>query len=138
MADLSITPGSVLPGTNNTSRAEYNFAATVTAGQVVYLNASNLWALADMNAGLGTGVNDVIGIALNGGSVGQPAKVDVLDLNGITIGATVVNGTSYYLSDTAGGISNTLPTTNDYPVFLGLGSGTTKIVLNPTRTGVII
>jgi len=91
-----------------------------------------------MNGGLGTATTSVIGVALNGGSINQPAQVDTLDLTGMTIGATVANGTSYYLSDTAGGVSPVVPTTGDYPVFLGLGSGTTLLVLNPTRTGVII
>lgn len=141
MADISITPASVLvSGTTATINRSYNFGATITAGQVVYLDtATSTWKLADQNlAAAGNGLSDTRGIALCGGSSGQPAAVCTLDTAGITIGATVVNGASYYLSDTAGGITATLPTTGDYPVFLGLGIGTTKIGFNPTATGVIV
>ena len=137
MADITITAANVIASSNAVIRREYPFGATVTAGQVVYLNGSNQWALADMNAPLGTKTTDLRGIALNGGSSGQPAAVVTLD-PALVIGAAVTNGTSYYLSDNAGGISATAPTTGDQPVFLGLGSGTTLLVLNPTATGVTI
>lgn len=139
MADIAITAANVAISSVSaaTVRKEYTYAATVTAGQVVYLNASNQWALADANAPLGTGATTLRGISLNGGAVGQPAAVCTAD-PAFVCGGTIVNGTSYYLSQTPGGITATLPTTGDQPVFLGLGSSTTVLVLNPTATGVTI
>lgn len=138
MADIAITAASVAVSSQAVIRKEYSFAVTVTQGQVVYLNSNSQWALCDTDASAnGNGLTDLRGIALNSGSVGQPASVCTFD-PAFTLGGTVVNGTPYYLSPTAGGITATTPTTANYPVFLGIATGTTKLVLNPTATGVII
>lgn len=138
MADISITAANVLASSGATIRREYLAGATITAGQVVYLNSSNQWVLADSNAGAtGNGVNDLRGIALNGASSGQPLSVVTND-PAFTTGGTMVNGATYYTGNTAGAISNTVPTTGDYPTVLGLGISTTKINLQPFASGVVI
>lgn len=137
MADIAVTAASVAVSSQAVIRKEYNFGATITAGQTVYLNSSNQWVLLSDSVSTGSGLNDLRGIAINGGSLGQPASVCIFD-PGFTVGATVVNGTPYYASPTAGGITATTPTTAGYPTFLGLGTGTTKIVFNPVSTGVVI
>jgi len=101
MTDLSITPANVLRGAN--SRAENGiFGATVTQGQVVYRDpADGRFKLADTDGAADARVP--YGIALNAGAAGQPATV--LRSGEIAIGATLVPGTTYYLSPTPGGIA---------------------------------
>ena len=138
MADVSVTAASVAFSTQAVIRREYTFGETVTVGQVVYLNSSNQWMKTDSNAGTsGNLLTDLRGIAVAAGNLNQPAAVCTSD-PGFTVGGTIVNGTSYYTSNTAGAISNTVPTTGDYPTFLGLAKSTTVLNLNPIATGVVI
>lgn len=96
MADLTITAASVVAGSNAT-RDTGIAGETITAGKAVFLNAAtNRWMLSDNN---GTGTREVKGIALNGASANQPLAV--LKDGDITIGATLVAGTDYWLSATA-------------------------------------
>jgi len=99
MADISVTPSTVIAGSNATR--DIGIAGeTIVAGKAVFLNAStNRWMLSDNN---GTGTRQVSGIALNGASANQP--VSVIKYGDLTIGATLVAGTDYWLSATAGGI----------------------------------
>lgn len=108
MADLSITPTSVLPGTTPVANYQGKFilGETVTAGMPVYLDtvvrkyfkAINTIA-ANTN---GVFTYGVAGIALSGGAVGQPFHLQTSGQ--IMIGATVTAATEYYLSANAGGI----------------------------------
>lgn len=101
MADLVITAASVLAGAGATIERGTS-GATVTAGQAVYKAASDSkFKLADSNSATAE-VKEPYGIALNGASDGQP--LSVMTLGDITIGATLVPGTAYYLSETPGGI----------------------------------
>ncbi len=138
MADIVITAASVLASSTAIIERNYLFAATVTQGQVVYLNSSSQWALADSNAQLGTAITSKIGIALNGGAVGQPADVVTKD-TAFTPGGTVSNGLAVYLSNTPGGITFAdIPTTGAYPVVLGIAKSATTMNFNPTASGAII
>ncbi|MDX0315904.1 hypothetical protein GOC54_33815 [Sinorhizobium meliloti] len=99
MADLSINSALVVAGTNST-RDTGTAGETITAGQPIYLDATtNKWMKSDNN---GTGTRTVHGISLNGASLNQP--VSIHKSGDITIGATLVAGTDYWLSGTAGGI----------------------------------
>ena len=101
MADISITPANVVAGDD--AVVVHGIAgATITAGQAVYLaSASNKWMLADADSATAE-ARRAGGIALNGASLNQPIAVQ--KQGDITIGATVVAGTAYYLSDEPGGI----------------------------------
>lgn len=99
MADLSINSALVVGGTNST-RDTGTAGEAITAGQSIYLDATtNKWMISDNN---GTGTRTVHGISLNGASLNQP--VSIHKSGDITIGATLVAGTDYWLSGTAGGI----------------------------------
>ncbi|MDX0065902.1 hypothetical protein GOB13_23400 [Sinorhizobium meliloti] len=99
MADLSINSALVVGGTNST-RDTGTAGEAITAGQSIYLDATtNKWMISDNN---GTGTRTVHGISLNGASLNQP--VSIHKSGDITIGATLVVGTDYWLSGTAGGI----------------------------------
>jgi len=99
VVDITVTPSAVVAGSNAT-RDTGIAGETITAGKAVFLNAAtNRWMLSDNN---GTGTREVKGIALNGASANQPLAI--LKDGDITIGATLVAGTDYWLSATAGGI----------------------------------
>lgn len=138
MADISITAANVVASSSATILRNYNFGATVTAGQAVYLTTSNTWALIDSNAAVtGNELATVKGIALGGGASGQPAAVCIKDTD-FTPGGTLTNGTAVYSSVTAGGITHDVPTTGAYPTVLGIAKSTTKLNLNPTASGAVI
>lgn len=139
MADISITAASVLASASATKEFRYNFGATVTAGQAVYLDAATLtWKPQDANVGTTGNERDTVrGIALNGGASGQPAVVCTKDPD-FTPGGTLTPGLAVYVSNTAGGVTHDVPTTGAYPTSLGVASSAAKMNLNPTATGVLI
>lgn len=127
MAAIAITAASVIASAAATIRVEFSFAATVTAGQLVYLNAASQWALVDSDGNLGCGINDLRGIALNGGAINQPAQVCVADPD-FTPGGTLSNGLAIYNFTTPGAITFAdIPTTTAYPVVVGIAKSTTKM-----------
>lgn len=100
MADLTITAGNVLPGASALSDQGLAGEA-ITAGQVVYRDATGAYFKADADAGTAL-ARTGRGIALNGASAGQPLTIQ--KSGEITIGAALTPGTTYYLSNTPGGI----------------------------------
>ncbi len=134
MADLSITTANVVAGSNAT-RDIGTAGATITAGQAVFLDsATNKWALSDNN---GTGTRQVKGIALNSASLNQP--LSVLKDGDVTIGATLVPGTAYYLSATPGGICQVadLATGMD-SVLIGLAKSASVLAVDIQDSGVTL
>jgi hypothetical protein len=138
MAAIAITAANVLASASAIVERGYNFGAAVTQGQVVYLNTSNQWVLADADTTSGTALTAKVGIALNGGSSGQPASVCLSDTD-FTLGGTMTNGKTQYLFTTPGAISEAdIPTTAGYPVILGVAKSTTKMNFRPLASGVVI
>lgn len=132
-ADLTITAGSVT--TTSTQLRDVTAGATITAGQVVYLDASasDVAKLADNDASATTNV--VAGIALHGASSGQPLRI--ITGGTITIGATVAVGTIYVLSSTAGAICPAADlASGDYTSIIGVATSTTVITLSIKNSGV--
>lgn len=101
MTDLVITAANVL---QQGGAAVQNGTAgvAVTAGQTLYKEAaSQTWKLADSNSAT-VEAKTAGGIALNPAAAGQPVAVQTS--GPIVIGGTLVAGSSYYLSETPGGI----------------------------------
>lgn len=136
MADISITAANVLAGTNST-RKHGTSGATITAGQVVYLeDSSNTWKLADNNSATDA-VRTAQGIALNGASSGQP--ITVLTGGDITIGGTLTAGVAYYLSDTPGGICPVADVgSGEYTCLLGMATSTSVLSVAIKYSGVAL
>jgi hypothetical protein len=136
MADIVITPASVLAGSN---AAVVHGAAgeAITAGQVVYQNSTTKkWMLAD-NDSATAAVRQAQGIALNGASDSQPIAVQ--KSGDITIGGTLTAGVSYYLSATPGGMAPYADIlAGDYVVLLGMSKSTTVLALDISYTGVAL
>ena len=136
MADLSITSASVVASGDSSQRTKLA-NATITAGQVVYLDsATDKVGLADSNSATAA-IRAVYGIALNGGAVNQPIVVHIG--GSITIGATMTAGVAYYLSDTPGGICPVADLgAGEYPTVLGLATSTTVLAFDPQAAGVAL
>ena len=137
MADLSITAANVVQSTGARVNNQYVAGETVTAGQVVYLKASDSrWWKAQCDgtaAESGYGVSR--GIAMHAASAGQPLAVQ--ESGAITIGATVTVGLEYYLSATAGGICPIADlTTGNYLTIIGYATSASVVTLMMTATGV--
>lgn len=127
MTDLAITASNVVA--DSKARVLYGSCGeTITAGQAVYIAAATKkWMRADSNSPEAE-VRKAIGIALNGGSINQPIRV--LQRGKITLGATLVPGSAYYLSDNPGGICGAADVVaGDYICQLGLASSATVLNL---------
>ena len=139
MADLSVTAASVVASANAVKLNQYNAGATITAGQVVYLDANSKWQLMDANASAtGNDPANTRGIALGGGANNQPITVAIKD-SWFTPGATLTNSVAYYASPNAGAIAPVADiTTGNYATVLGVARSTTILNLNPTAAGVAV
>lgn len=136
MADLTITAANVVAGSS--AKIEHGTAgATITAGQVVYEDAAtNKCGLADSNSAT-AGVRAVAGIALNGAANNQPLAIH--KRGPITIGATLTVGTTYYASETPGGIEPGADlASGEYPTVLGIAISTTVLDVQLQAAGVAI
>jgi hypothetical protein len=134
MADVTITAASVLQV--NGIADQYLAGETLTQGQPFYvLAADNKAYKADNNAAAAAAA--VKGIALNCASAGQPVRGQ---RNGqITIGGTLVKGTIYVLSATAGGIAPAADLASGNRVsILGVASSTTVLDLSLVNTGIAL
>lgn len=137
-SDLSITAANVVSGTTPTPQFENGTAgATITAGQVVYKDATtNTYKLAD-NDGASAALASVAGIALHGASSGQPLKVQTA--GGINVGATLTVGEIYVLSATPGGIAPKADlATGKRVTVLGVATTTSNLMLKSIVSGVAV
>lgn len=134
MAALTITATSVAAISCVTTQG--TAGATITAGQVLYLDAATgTYKLADADGAAALRVP--VGIALNGAASGQP--VLVATSGSITIGATLTGGIAYYLSPTAGGISPVADIiTGCYPTILGIATSATVLQLQILQSGFLL
>lgn len=136
MTDIVITAANVIAG-SNASVVQGTLGATVTAGQVLYKDDTDShWKLADSNSAT-VAARTPQGIALNGGSAGQPVRVH---LSGdVTIGAALTAGVAYYLSDTPGGICPVADVgTGEYSSIIGIAASTSVLKVNITSSGVAL
>jgi hypothetical protein len=126
MVDLTITPANVLPSGTGQFTQSGTAGETIAAGKAVYFsNTTKKWMLADSNS-VTVEARKAIGIALNGASLDQP--VDILISGAIVIGATLVAGTSYFLSDTPGGICPLADVgSGEYVCLIGIAASTTVL-----------
>lgn len=123
MSDISITAANVLKGgSSSIFRGTIGAGVTVTQGKAITVQANGTIALADSN---GTApLNSVAGIALTGGSPGQPVDYAQTD-PAFTSGGTLTSGDTIYLSDTPGGLTN---------AYADIASGSTVIIIGLVNT----
>jgi len=141
MADTPITVSAAGVVKGSGAQTEAGTAGeTITAGQVVYKKASDSkFYKCDCDATAHTSngeVDNIYGIALNGAAASQPLTVQKSGEITMT-GTTLVVGTVYVLSETAGSFQDVanLPSTS-YVVIVGVGLTVTSMHLLPYTTGV--
>lgn len=135
-ADLTITAASVVPQGN--AIKELGIAgATITAGQVVYKEAAtSQFKLADSNSGTAEAKHPY-GIALGGASANQ--SIVVQRAGDVVIGATLVAGATYWLSETPGGIQPVADLgSTENVALLGIAKSTTVLMLTIIEPGVTL
>lgn len=132
MSDISITAANVLKGSNAVTENGHA-GATITAGQLVYLDTSdNKYKLADANGA--AALRTPRGVALNGASDGQPLQVQTR--GDITIGATLTAGVTYYLSSDPGGICPLADVgSGEYACIVGIAKTTAVLSLGINASG---
>ena len=131
MADISITASAVVPSAN--AVIKYTTAgATLTAGQLIYLDTADLDAngigkakLSDANGAAALRVVD--GITVGGASAGQPVAIVTYD-TALVVGSGLTANNILILSDTPGGIA---PSAD-------LGSGEYLSVIGVVKTATTI
>ncbi len=114
--------------------------ATAVPGDVLYYDTvSSSWKLADADASAsaGSGTDAYLMMALSGGASGQRIVAAAAGVT-VTMDAVLTKGTVYYLSTTAGGMTNTAPSTGDFLAIVGYATSTTTLVLMLKSTGVEI
>jgi len=136
MADISITAANVVAGNGATSESMVA-GATITAGQVIYKEASTGQAkLADCDSATAE-ARIPYGIALNGGATGQPIKV--LRSGLLTCGGTLTAGTEYWLSGTAGAFCPAADkASGDRSVLIGVATTTAIMKVQIIDSGVTL
>jgi len=143
MADITVTAANVAQGTGAAVDHQFLAGETITAGQSVYRKASDgRWWKAQCDSaaeevGNGTASVPRFGVSLHGALAGQPLSVQTS--GPYTAGGTVVAGTPYVVSATAGGICPhaDLVATNKV-TFIGYGISTTQIQIAPIITGLTV
>lgn len=128
MADLTISASQVVFDTN-APRAQFTAGVALTAGQTVYLDATQQLALAQCDGTLLEAA--AIGLVIGSANAGQPCLVATAGV--ITLGALAspVEGTFYVVSDTAGSIMpvTDLGTSTWYASLVGVGTSNNAIIL---------
>lgn len=136
MADLSITAASVVSGENALFDSG-SAGETIGAGQPVYRDgATKKWMKADANSATAL-ARRATAVALNGAALNQPVKVQTT--GDFTPGATLTAGTSYFLSDTAGGICPFADVgSGEYVCQIGIAKSTSVMMLLFAYPGVAL
>ena len=136
--DLSVTAANVL-ASSSAVKERGVAGATITAGQTLYIDTSdsNKLKLADCDSATAA-VRNCAGIALNGAAAGQPVEYVIEDPS-FTPGGTLTVGTTYVLSDTAGGIMPHADLeSGDYPTVLFIATTTALAVMKMVKGTVAI
>ncbi len=138
MADLSITAASIVPASNAVKDVSHNSGEAIGQGKSVYFDSSlQQWLLTDANHAT-VAKHKATGFALSATTAaGQPIAVQTG--GDVTPGATLVAGSRYYASATAGGIAPEADLTTTWEVSLiGIAKSTTLLQLIFANPGVIL
>lgn len=130
MAAISVTASSVAPGSGCTTTTG-TAGATITAGQCVYVDASNLIQLVDVDAS--DIASTIAGVSLNAATSGQP--VTYATGGHVTFNAVLVKSKAYVAGATAGEINPIADHTTAWRMsLLGIAKSTTSLLLTINNT----
>lgn len=133
MADLSLTPGSVVSADGSAYLQTFTAGAAITAGQLVYVDAADgtvKLAYATSTAAIAA----IKGIAVDDAASGQPCIVK--NAGDIDLGVTLTVGVIYILSANAGAIApSTDLASSSYLSILGVATAADNLKLNIFNSG---
>lgn len=134
--DVTITAASVVKG-SGAATVTGIAGVTITAGQVLYIDTSNSSVMKLADADSTSLTAGAAGIALHAALTGQP--ITYLTQGPITIGGTLVAGTWYIVSATAGSLTKSVDQTTGWlPCLLGYASTTAILQVGIIPTGVTL
>lgn len=128
-ADATVIPNQIAPANANTS-INYGIAgASITAGQVVFIDKTANFQIKPAQATNFNAASSVVGIALNTAAIGQPITYAIA--GDVYFSADLVPTTTYVLSPSnAGGIAaDTSLITGNYASVIGIATSTTNLRL---------
>lgn len=105
MADLTVTPASVIPSAN-ADIAIGTAGATIVAGQSLYIDTANSNVLKLFDSDGSALTSTFAGIALGGAATGQQVRYVKSD-PALVLGCTMAVGDTLWASETAGGLTIT-------------------------------
>ena len=141
MADITVSAAGVVSNTTYTITQTGTAFSAITAGQLVYADATNSYSLRPASALTSQSSSQVVGIALNGGSAGQPIKY--ASSGDVTMVGTALGvGILYALSGATAGsfcpvADLTLSTTTNYATVIGVSTSATVLRLSITASNAI-
>lgn len=133
MSDLSPTAANVLAAASAITEAGVLGATGVPADVVYKDTTTGTYKLADND---GTSAEKTpVGLLLNGGAAGQPAKI--IKSGDLAVGSILTAGTTYYLSSTAGKICPLADVgAGETAIIIGIAISTSVLRVNITNSGV--
>lgn len=142
MADIVVTAATVLPGSGAVVVTQNLAAGAISAGQLVFLNASNQWQLTNASTALGAAAKGQIGIALNS-ALAAGSYLAVL-MGGVVSMTTVAALTPRSPVVASGAVAGNLAPNADlvtniatwFPVFVGIPLTATTLQFQPLATGI--
>lgn len=136
MADITVTAANVVPGTGATLKTA-TAGEAIAAGKSVVINPDTKKLMLADNDSATAYVRGAGGVSVNGAALNQPCTF-ITD-GPFNPGATVVKGTTYCVSSTAGGICPQADlASGDEVVIIGVASDTDEIVVGLRDTGVVL
>lgn len=142
MADIVVTAATVLAGAGAVVDTTHLSATAISAGQVVFLNSSSQWALANASTALGAAAKGAIGIALNSAlAAGAYVAVQTGGVISMTTVAALIPRSPVVAS---GAVAGNLAPVADlvtnigtwFPVLVGIPLTATTLQLQPLATGI--
>jgi len=137
MADLTVTATGVVPADANTVIARGTAGANITAGQPVYLDATNKIQPAANTSAVTAAV---VGIAVNAASNGQPIEYVVSGNLTLPVTGNLTLATVYVMGNLAGAISPSVDLDNStntrFGTVLGIATSATNLLVGILASGV--
>ena len=136
MSDLVITPSNVAIAASNARPVTVLAGATITAGMAVYLDSANSEYLPA--SGATESEATIAGIAVTG--CADAGYFLMQTSKSYIVGATVVTGTPYYVSDSGSGkiCPHSDLASGDYVTLIGHAISTTEIDIEIAVTGITV
>ena len=137
MADVTISGSPKAPATGAAGVRYAEAGAAITAGQAIYLDSTDGNTAKPADANLSSAAAAAVGVSLTGAADGE--QVAYVVSGDFELGGTLVKGTTYILSATAGGIAPDSDAVSGwYKTILGVASSTTNLTLSVNATGITV